>query len=170
VDLWRTIAEITGVSESLALANAPNAPATAPCLDSLSFLPLIEDPAGFVARPYAFSQTFTPAGPYDTTMCDPEEPLTNNLRSITKRVDGNLYKYIRYTRFDTLEPPCCPCQYATYDPADNDYVEQFYNVTTDPREIDDLMPQNAQHIDIFDPVLSPILRDLMNEMDSLSGT
>jgi arylsulfatase A-like enzyme len=78
VDLWRTVANITGISNATI-----DAAMTGVTLDSLSFLDLIENPSGASARSFAYSETFSNGLP------PPVNP--NYKRGIT---DGS-YRYMR---------------------------------------------------------------------------
>jgi arylsulfatase A-like enzyme len=75
VDLWSTIAEMTGAKLD-----------PRPAVDGMSFLPMIKNPSAASARQWSFSQLFMPAGPYSSVV-----DLTEHGRSLT---DGD-WKYIR---------------------------------------------------------------------------
>ncbi len=143
VDLWRTIAEITGADETQAFQNLGFS-ASYPELDSVSFLPLLQDPAGMGARSLAFSQVFGPPGALLPSQC-----LRVNLRAIT---DGE-YKYIRSVSKDPRADPCAP-------PA---YAHEFYHVSVDPEETNDLLQGHALGL-----AQLTILRYLQQQMDVLS--
>jgi arylsulfatase A-like enzyme len=126
VDLWRTIAAITGANPSLA---APNV-----TIDSVSFLPVILDPLHQPGnRTYTFSQLFwpngIPAAPPNQNQC-----FNGHSRSIS---DGS-YMYVRTQN---------PKQRGNCDPPT--YVQQFFRIGESHEETIDLllngpMPPGAQ--------------------------
>lgn len=169
VDLWRTVAEITGASE--ALAGAPSS-----AIDSESFLPYIVNPS-FVptATRYAFCEIFNPNFNSSTgPLC-----MKQHDRAIT---DGT-YKYIR-KQVESLAcflPPgvsvCNPwpcaspgcivaaCPNATCDSSCNPlacatptYTEELYDLSTDPTESTDISAANPT-----------IVATLSAAMDAISG-
>jgi arylsulfatase A-like enzyme len=114
VDLFDTIAAITGANPA-----DPDLAGPYPCSnlrDSVSILPLIENPSGSATRP-AFSQGFIPNRPTD----DPASlaSLTSHTRAVT---DGH-YKYIRRLACPSGTPPC----------------EEFYDLWEHPEEDLDLL-------------------------------
>jgi arylsulfatase A-like enzyme len=100
VDLWRTIAAITGADEALA---APQLP-----LDSISFLPVIRDLRHPGDRRFAFTEVFEPNGAY---ALPPPSCYTRHDRAIS----NGAYKYIR------KQLPLVPC-------ATPVYVEELYDI------------------------------------------
>lgn len=143
VDLWRTIAEITGADEALAF-QSQGFSAPYPELDSVSFLPLIRNPRELGTRSLAFSQIFGPPGPIQSSQC-----LRVDLRALT---DGE-YKYIRRVVKDTQIGLCYP----------QGYAEEFYHVGIDPEETTDLLQGHALGL-----AQRTILRYLRSQMDTLS--
>jgi len=129
VDLWSTIHEISGAKLD-----------PAPTVHGVSFLPMIRNPAAASARPWSFSQLFTPAGPY-TSVAD----LANHGRSIT---DGT-WKYIRGVQGHT--------------PGDTNiqYTHELYRLSDDPEETTDffvagMTPESTAAFDF----LSQAMNDL----------
>lgn len=137
VDLWSTIAEIAGASPTVAFDNLNLQPH--PVIDSVSFLPLIQDPSGPATSPWAFSQLFIPLGPYTTV-----SNLTTHNRSIT---DGR-YKYVHRVE---VGPPIVD----TY---------EFYDVIAYPEEDIDLLLQPGFDQD----PRYPTYLELRNELELLS--
>ena len=120
VDLWTTIAELTGADVELAFQNAGNA-APYPRIDGKSLVPLILDPTADGPNEWAFSDLFAPAGPYTNTLC-----LRVHLRSIT---DGE-YKYMRWVDKMSAGLPDCALL---------PYHDEFYHLPTDPSETNNLL-------------------------------
>ena len=114
VDLWQTIADISGAKVCQAVPAGTT-------LHSTSFLPLIQDPSGPATSPWAFSQSFQPTGVYSHVT-----NLTLHKRSIT---DGQ-YKYIRTIEGHTAGQP------VDYD----DYTNELYDLVNDPDEQVNLLP------------------------------
>ena len=142
VDLFATIAAITGADAGV---TAPDA-CTTPDRDSVSILPLIEDPSGSATRP-ALSQSFAPNGPVvDSASFD---CLVSHGRAVT---DGH-YKYIRRLAVD-IPSGCEPCT----DPCD--YEHKFYDLLADPEETTDLYPPSPSLQAIFDS-----LSDYMDQFE-----
>jgi arylsulfatase A-like enzyme len=113
VDLWSTIADITGADAS----NVVN-PGE---LDSISFLPVLRDPLSAGNRTIVFSQLFLPNG--ETTL-PPPSCYSQNARCTT---DG-VYKYLRIQSALSMQP----CGVPSYD-------ERLYHLPTDPEEATDLL-------------------------------
>lgn len=134
VDLWSTVAAITGADENLA---APQWP-----LDSISFLPVIQNPAYPGDREFAFSQSFQPNG---VLQLPPPSCYSTNRRSLS----NGTHKYLR------LQNPLTPCAIPTY-------VEHFFDISADREEANDL-------IGTTDPALLAILNQMRAEMTVLSG-
>lgn len=167
VDVWRTIADLTGASVT---ATAPLQP-----LDSLSFYPLITNPNAPSARQYSFCQYFTPngaytptpAGPYDPgpPVCQPPPPsascpmveLTLHARSVT---DG-AHRYVRkqlaagVDGFPQGQPDTPPT-----------YTEELYDLSVDVEEVNNLLPPPPQ---VPSPAVQAILDPLRTYMLNLSG-
>ena len=132
VDLFATIAAITGADPGVMDA----APCAVPDRNSVSFLPLIEDPSGSSSRP-AFSQMFVPNGSVDDSASF--DCLETHVRAVT---DGT-YKYIRrLLHDDPLNCQACtsPC----------DYEHEFYDLIADPEEGTNLYPPSAPLQAIYD--------------------
>jgi arylsulfatase A-like enzyme len=144
VDLWRTLAEITGANPESAFQRA-GLTAPYPVLDSQSFLPLLRDPGGPGANPWAFTELFAPCGPYEDAMC-----LRVHLRTIT---DGE-YKYMRWVQKHP-NAPLCELPH---------YVSELYHLATDPEETDNLL------LRALTPHEQAVYDYLRNEMDVLSST
>jgi arylsulfatase A-like enzyme len=144
VDLWSTVADITGADRLTAYANLhpgpPSLPNPLPELDSTSFFPLILDPAAPATIPWAFSQLFKPPGPYASVTT-----LSEHRRCIT---DG-AYKYIRALPEGATQ-----------------YTHQFYDVLGDPEEAQDLWRANAG--DWADPAEYALYLVLRGALEGLS--
>ena len=139
VDLWRTIASITGANEELAFENLGLA-RPYPRIDSVSFLPLIQDPTSPPLAPWAFSQVFAPTGVFETV-----GSLTSHERGMT---DGR-FKYVRTIAGHTPGKS----------PGFADYTHEFYDLLADPDEATNL----------WTPALEdPAYLLLLKEMESLS--
>ena len=122
VDLWRTIAEITGANEVLAFQNLNLPPHE---INSVSFFPLIVNPTGTGAASWAFCQMFEGVGPY-TSVND----LSRHKRCIT----NGQFKYIRTISDHT---PGVPISFS-------DYTHEFYDVIADPEEATNLWTPTLQ--------------------------
>jgi arylsulfatase A-like enzyme len=164
VDFWRTLAELTGASEALA---APLTP-----LDSISFRKQIVAPGAPSARTAIFTQGFTRPGayrgtqngPYEVTCQDPNTPgvfawSPRDLLDHGRSLRDQRYKLIvkeTVAGQDVLPQgsPDVPPQ----------YVEEFYDLWTDPSETTDLAPLVPG-----DPVLEPVYNQLRARMTVLSG-
>lgn len=143
VDLFQTIADVTGASPELAFQRA-GLVAPYPTLDSQSLLPLLHDPNAPGPNPWAFTELFAPCGPYESSMC-----LRVHLRTLT---DGE-YKYMRWVQKHTGAPLCSLPQYS----------HELYRISTDPEETQNLLlaPLSAHDQAVYDY--------LRNEMDVLSS-
>jgi arylsulfatase A-like enzyme len=146
VDLWPTIGAIAGADETLAFQNAGHLPPY-PLVDGRSFLPLILDPGAPGANEWVFSELFSPAGPYMTSMC-----LRQHLRALT---DGE-YKYVRTVVKEQGTPRCALPQ----------YTHELYRLTTDPHETTNLLlgPLTAE-----DAAALLALRTRMDVLSSAPG-
>lgn len=113
VDLWLTIADVTG-------ANAAQV-VTPGDLDSQSFLSVIRDPLSPGSRTSVFSQIYTPNG---VQPLPPPSCFSVNRRSLS---DGE-YKYVRVQQSKAATPCGTPL-----------YVEELYHLPTDPEETVDLL-------------------------------
>jgi arylsulfatase A-like enzyme len=120
VDLWATIAALTGADVELAFQNAGYT-APYPRIDGLSILPLLLDPSASGPKEVAYSELFAPAGPYVQSRC-----LGVSLRSIT---DGE-YKYMRWVNKPALGRGNCSIV---------PYVEELYHLPSDPSETNNLL-------------------------------
>lgn len=118
VDLWSTIAEITGADENLAFQQAGFSEPY-PVIDGVSFLPLIREPGGLGENPWVYSEAFFPSGAYVSPTC-----LGTQMRAIS---DGQ-YKYIKRSQRNV--PVTC------YPPT---YIEEFYRVDVDVEETNNLL-------------------------------
>ncbi|NOT32458.1 MAG: sulfatase-like hydrolase/transferase [Planctomycetes bacterium] len=103
VDLWRTIAALTGANEGLAFEKLGVFPA--PEVASVSFAPLLRSPGSQGARSWAFSQGFVPGGIVFPEGASYLECLWAHDRAIT---DG-MFTYIR--RQAPKQDPCEPRTY-----------------------------------------------------------
>jgi len=143
VDLWRTVAEITGADEDMAFRRSGFA-SPRPSIDGHSFLPLILAPGSTGAHGWVFSEMFGPAGLYDDDAC-----LRVHVRAIT---DGD-YKYIRSVVKDPDAPDCSlPV-----------YTHELYRVSTDGEESENLLLGPLTHQQ------RALLEYLSAEMDTLSA-
>ena len=148
VDLWKTIGAIAGAS------NVTNTCTGNQTLDSLSFLPCIQNPASAGSRTVAFSQLFLPNGPHDSSTFD---CLTMHQRAIT---DGD-YKLIR--RLDPNGQTCLQCASDPLTPKPCEYKEEFYRISFDPDELFDFFEQHA-----WTPGANAAYQFLTGEMNTLS--
>lgn len=144
VDLWQTIADITGADADLAF-DVEGSCDDLDQSDSVSFLPLLQNPAGTSPR-LAFSQGFIGNGVH---VPDQFDCLAQHGRAVT---DGT-YKYIR--NLDQEASSCPPCAHPC------EYVEHFFKIDTDPEETTDLHPLPPN-----DPLL-PLFNSMSAYMDSL---
>ncbi len=167
VDLWRTIADITGASVEAAQPLGP--------VDSLSFLPMLMNPSAQGDRQYSFAQHFSPngaytptaAGPYDPgpPACQPPPPanlcaiveLNVHARSIT---DG-AYRYVRKQITPGLDGS--PQGAADTPPV---YTEELYDLGADIEELNNLIPTPPL---LPSPAVLAILNPLRDAMIELSG-
>jgi arylsulfatase A-like enzyme len=108
VDLWLTIADITGAS--------PGQVVPPHQLDSISFLPVIRDPLSAGNRTTVYSQLFSPNG---FLSLPPPSCYDDNDRSMS---DG-FFKYIRMQQSLSAQPCGIPT-----------YKERLYHLPTDPEE------------------------------------
>ena len=108
VDLWSTIADITGANAAQVVP--PHQ------LDSISFLPVILDPLSAGNRTTVYSQIFTPNG---IVSLPPPSCYDRNDRSLS---DG-VFKYIRIQQSVSAEPCGIPT-----------YRERLYHLPSDPEE------------------------------------
>lgn len=139
VDLWRTIADITGAdAASVRPLNE---------LDSISFMPVIQDPLSPGDRTTVFSQLFEPNGLFETDL-PPPSCYTINERGTT---DG-VYKYIRHQASVSGAPCGVP-----------DYTEGLYYLPADPGEETNLLAGTLS------PADAAALAALSAEMDAISG-
>jgi arylsulfatase A-like enzyme len=113
VDLWRTIADITGADVDRVVEPGE--------LDSLSFLPVLRDPTKPGKRSIVFSQLFLPNGvaPFPPPSC-----FTMNQRSTS----NGTYKYIRTQTSVTGSPCGTPL-----------YSEKLYHLPSDMEEAVNLL-------------------------------
>jgi arylsulfatase A-like enzyme len=135
VDIWLTIAELTGAKASRVVPLSQ--------IDSVSFMPVLLDPLHPGNRTVVYSQTFLPNGilPLPEPSC-----YSLNRRSMT---DGE-YKYIRVQ----ISLDATPCG----DPA---YSEQLYHLPTDPEELTELIsigltPEDALRMQILSAEMDAI--------------
>ena len=120
VDLWSTIAAITGAD--------PDDAAPGVAIDGVSFLPVILDPANDPGtRQYAFSQYFSPNG------VPPSPPSQNACFGVHNRsLSDGRYKYIR--------------KQVPKDPVDCDppeYTQEFYRIVDDREETFDFLANTS---------------------------
>jgi arylsulfatase A-like enzyme len=113
VDLWRTIADITGADVGRVVDPGE--------LDSLSFLSVLRDPTKPSKRSLVYSQLFLPNGVAPTP---PPSCFTMNQRSTS---DG-AYKYIRTQTSGSGSPCGTPV-----------YAERLYHLPTDAEETVNLL-------------------------------
>lgn len=146
VDLWATIAELTGADVQLAFQNS-GLSAPYPTLDSASILPLLLDPTAPGPNEWAFYDLFWPPGPYQSTLC-----LRMHLRGIT---DGE-YKYIRWVDKTDVAPDCSMPR----------YTHEFYHLAADPGETSNLL---LGALTPADQARFEDLRDTLNHLSSNPG-
>lgn len=164
VDLWSTLASLSGADESLA---APLQP-----LDSVSFANVLRDPSAASARTEVFTQTFVQPGPYAPTEWGPYEPSCadpfvpgvyfwspRNVGSHARSLSDGHYKLLVVQSSPGAEvaPPGQPDVAPTY-------TEELYNLWQDPEETSDLlqmMPGNK--------MVEAIRSQLRTRMTQLSG-
>ncbi len=135
VDLWRTIADITGADASRVVNLGE--------LDSISFLPVLRDPLSASNRTLVFSQLFLPNG--ELTL-PPPSCYSQHARCTT---DGT-YKYIRIQNSLSMQP----CGIPGYD-------ERFYHLPTDPEEAMDLL---AGSLTLAETATLAVLQAEMNSL------
>jgi arylsulfatase A-like enzyme len=140
VDLWRTIAAITGANPSIA---APNV-----TIDSVSFLPVILDPLHHPGnRQYTFSQFFTPNGiplpPPNQNQC-----FSLHTRSIS---DGS-YMYVRIQ--DTKQRGNCDAP---------TYTQRFFRIGESHEETIDFLSTGT-----WPPGALATYQAMTAEMDAVS--
>lgn len=140
VDIFATVAEITGASTEMAFQHE-GLSAPYPEIDGVSFLPLIQQPGGLGQNPWVYSEVFSPSGQNQSPQC-----LGTQLRAIT---DGQ-YKYMKW--FQRNPPSVC------YPPA---YIEEFYRVDVDTEEATNLL------LGPLSPEELQILMYLKNQLRSL---
>ena len=126
VDLWLTIAEITGADASQVVPLSQ--------LDSISFYPVLRDPLHPGNRAIVFSQSFLPNG--ILPLPSPTSCYSLNRRGVT---DGE-YKYIRVQSSLSATPCGLPL-----------YVQALYHLPSDPEEQVELItsglsPEAAQRL------------------------
>ncbi|HEX6882276.1 MAG TPA: sulfatase-like hydrolase/transferase [Planctomycetota bacterium] len=145
VDLWPTIAELTGADVALAFQNGGYA-TPYPVIDGQSVLPLLLDPSAPGPNEFAYSELFSPGGVYKSTQC-----LSVHLRAIT---DGE-FKYMRWVD-KTGTPPCRLAQ----------YTHELYHLPSDPNETLNLLtgPLTPDQFAAFDH-----LRQTMDHLSSAPG-
>jgi len=140
VDLWRTIAAITGANPTLA---APNV-----TLDSVSFLPVILDPLHQPgSRQYIFSQQFWPNGV-------PASPPNQNQCFIThnRSISDGCYMYVRMQNAKQRSN----CDSPTY-------TQRFYRIGESHEETIDLLPNGP-----WPPGALATYQAMTAEMDAVS--
>jgi arylsulfatase A-like enzyme len=163
VDLWRTVADLTGASE----ARANPLP-----LDSISFRNQLANPGAPSARTEIFCQGFanpgayrpTSVGPYEADCQDTSAPavfnwMPQNLGSHGRSLNDGHYKLIvvQTVAGQDGQPagsPDTPPQ----------YQEELYDLLLDPEELTDLMPQVAGN-----PTLAAIHDQLRARITQISG-
>jgi arylsulfatase A-like enzyme len=141
LDLFRTIAAITGANVN---QGAPGV-----TLDSVSFLPVIQDPANHPGtRQYAFSQYFTPLG------VPPAPPNQNHCFGHHRRsISDGSYQYIRMQVVEN--PPNCSTPPA--------YTHEFYRIGESHEETIDLIANGA-----WTPGAWATYQAMTAEMDAVS--
>lgn len=111
VDLWRTVADLTGAQLGLITPLVTS--------DSMSFAPLLAQPSMAGSRGWSFVQAFTPNGPYGP---DPTQPPAD-LKTHDRGLSDGTFKYIR-----------------KWDADHSTYLHEAYDLTSDPQETVDLYP------------------------------
>jgi len=113
VDMWETVAEISGADVGKVTPAGP--------LDSISFLPVLLDPSNPGNRTSVFTQYFSPNG---IVTVAPPSCYEENQRSLS---DGT-YKYVR-TQTSLSDTPC----------GTPTYTEELFDLSLDPGETNDLL-------------------------------
>jgi arylsulfatase A-like enzyme len=164
VDLWRTVAQLSGAKESLA---APLTP-----LDSRSFAHVLEHPGAPSRRDEIFCQGFVRPGHYDPTDWGPYEPacsdpsvpgvyfcVPRSLGGHGRSLCDGQYKLIVAQTAPGID--VAPPGTADVRPQ---YTEELYDLLADPEESIDLMPQLPGN-----PTLAAVHAQLRARMTQLSG-
>ncbi len=164
VDLWSTIAEISGASEKLA---APLQP-----LDSIGFRHVLEDPRALSARTEIFNQTFVQPGAYAPTEWGPYEAscpemlapavysyVPKNVGAHGRSLSDGQYKLILAQTVAGAE--MAPAGTPDVRP---EYSELFFDILADPGEANDLAPLIPG-----DAMLASIRDGLRDRITQLSG-
>ena len=164
VDLWRTLAEITGASETRA---APLQP-----LDSISFRNQLVSPGSPSRRTEVFTQGFarpgayqpTANGPYEIACQDPDAP---GVYAWSPKVIGDHGRSLRDERYKLIVIQTAAAQDALPQGLPDtppQYAEKLYDLWTDPDEANDLIPLISS-----DQNLAAIRNQLRARMTEISG-
>jgi hypothetical protein len=156
VDLWRTVAQVSGASETLA---APLQP-----LDSVGFKHVLRNPDAPGLRDEIFCQTFVQPGPYELDCADPQVPgvfacVPQNVGPHGRSACDGQYKLLLIQT--TAGGEVAPVGSEDLRP---EYVEELYDILADPAETNDLMPLVPG-----DPTLAAIRDGLRARLTALSG-
>jgi arylsulfatase A-like enzyme len=140
VDLWSTIAAITGADASEV---DPGGDCANGVLDSLSFRNLMSNPAGVGVRTQCFVQLFAPEGCYV-----PDPVIAPDKDAHNRGMTDGTYKYIRIWNRNSSQ-----------------YDEHAFDLSSDPQETNDLWPSLAS----LPPAASASILALKSSMLGLSG-
>jgi arylsulfatase A-like enzyme len=157
VDVFVTAARVAGLSEAQITAQIPcRAPGCAPCgtgdcqtgcVDSVSFLHMLQDPAAPSKRRYAYTEASNINGCVADN-CNPSQPFSL-IRALVGRLSPatHYYKYLR-------KRPC---------PSPSGSDEEFYDLTDDPLELVNKIGMALSEDEV------KLLGLMRSEMNALSG-
>jgi arylsulfatase A-like enzyme len=164
VDLWRTLAQISGADENLV---APLAP-----LDSISFRKQLTAPGSPAQRTEVFTQGFSRPGAYQPTSNGPYEPAcqdpeTPGVYAWSPKVIGEHGRSLRDSRYKLIVLQTVAAQdglpQGSLD-SPPQYIEMLFDLELDPDETTDLIPQIGS-----DPGLLAVRNQLRARMTEISG-
>jgi len=164
VDLWSTLAEISGADPALA---APQLP-----LASVGFADLLRNPNASSARTEVFCQTFvqpgsyhaTEAGPYEVGCAEGTVPgvyacMPRDVGQHGRSLSDGQYKLI--VKLTAAGSEVTPSGMPDIEPT---YMEELYDILADPDEVTDLAPLIPG-----DTMLASIRDQLRDRITQLSG-
>ncbi|HEX6883830.1 MAG TPA: sulfatase-like hydrolase/transferase [Planctomycetota bacterium] len=164
VDVWRTLADVTGASETRA---APLQP-----LDSISFRNQLVRPGSPSARTEVFTQGFELPGGYQPTEVGPyelgcQDPTTPGVYVWAPQNTGEHGRSLRDARYKLIVIQTAPGQESL--PAGTpdtppQYREELYDLLLDPGETNDLAPLVGT-----DPGVTAVRDQLRARITQLSG-
>ena len=164
VDLWRTIAQISGASPSLAAPLLPH--------DSRGFQQVLRDPGAPSARTEVFCQGFVQPGAYFPTEWGPykigcTDPLVPGVFACEPKNVGLHGRSLSDGQYKLILMQTAPGS-EVLPPGTQDikptYTEELYDILADPEETTDLEPLIPG-----DPILAAIRDQLRDRLTQLSG-